>query len=71
MRSFPSHIFSREPLTDLRDDVQKMLGNKLTALGVTVIPNEEVNQALTTTGQPLDLSLARKVAGRIGADLSP
>ena len=67
---FPFHIFSREPLTDLRDDVQKMLGNKLTALGVTVIPNEEVNQALASTGQPLDLSLARKVAGRIGADFA-
>ena len=67
---FPFHIFSREPLTDLRDDVQKMLGNKLTALGVTVIPNEEVNQALTAAGQPLDLTLARKVAGRIGADFA-
>jgi len=67
---FPFHIFSREPLTDLRDDVQKMLGNKLTALGVTVIPIDEVNQALAAAGQPLDLTLARKVAGRIGADFA-
>ncbi len=67
---FPFHIFSREPLTELRGDLQKMLGERLTALGVTVIPNDEVNQALTAAGQPLDLTLARKVAGSLGADFA-
>ncbi|MBU1275925.1 MAG: outer membrane protein assembly factor BamA [Proteobacteria bacterium] len=67
---FPFHVFSREPLTDLRGDVQKMLAERLSSMGVTVFPNEEVNQALAAAGQPLDLSLARKVAGRLGADFA-
>jgi outer membrane protein insertion porin family len=67
---FPFHVFSREPLTDLRDDVQKMLRDKLNTMGVTVIPLDEVNQALAAEGKPLDLTLARKVGGRLGADFA-
>ena len=65
---FPFHVFSREPLENLRERVQSMLGDHLTSLGVVVVPSDEVNRALKAAGQPLDLSLARKIAGRLGAD---
>ena len=65
---FPFHVFSREPLENLREDVQNQLGKDLAALGVAVIPASEVNQALKAANAPLDLSLARKIAGRLGAE---
>ena len=65
---FPFHVFSREPLDELRTQVQNQLGERLTALGVTVIPAAEVNQALEAAKAPLDLSLARKIAGSLGAE---
>ena len=65
---FPFDIFSRQPLGHLRYGLQKMLGSKLAEQGVVVVPAEEVNQALEQAGKPLDLSLARRLAGKLGAD---
>ncbi|MCB2226291.1 MAG: outer membrane protein assembly factor BamA [Desulfarculaceae bacterium] len=65
---FPFHVFSREPLDEVRTQVQSLIGQRLNALGVEVISPAEVNQALQAAKAPLDLSLARKIAGRLGAE---
>lgn len=67
---FPFHVFSREPLSQLRTGVQEMIKNRLIAQKVVVIPTEDVNRAVTAEGKPLDLSLVRKLAGRLGADFA-
>jgi outer membrane protein insertion porin family len=67
---FPFHVFSREPLNQLRTGVQEMIKSRLTAQGVVVIPTEDVNRAVAAEGKPLDLSLTRKLAGRLGADFA-
>lgn len=67
---FPFHVFSREPLSHLRTGVQDMIKTRLAAQGVVVVPPEEVNQAVAAAGKPLDLSLAREIAGRLGAEFA-
>jgi outer membrane protein insertion porin family len=67
---FPFHVFSREPLGQLRTAVQDMIKTRLVAQGVKVIPPDEVNSAVEKAGKPLDLSLAREIAGRLGADFA-
>ncbi len=67
---FPFHVFSREPLANLRTGVQDMIKTRLVAQGVKVIPPDEVNSAVEKAGKPLDLSLAREIAGRLGADFA-
>ena len=65
---FPFDVFSREPLGHLRLELQKMVTQRLTREGVKPLPPEEVNRLLEASGKPLDLSLARVLAGRLGAD---
>ncbi len=65
---FPFDVFSQQSLGDLRQELQGMLGTRLAKLGAKVLPAEEVNRALRESGKPLDLSLARTLAGRLGAD---
>ena len=65
---FPFDVFSREPLDYLRVDMQNRLKSSLTIEGVQVIPPEAVNREMKAAGKPLDLSLARSLAGKLGAD---
>lgn len=67
---FPFDVFSREPLDYLKTDLQAMLGQRLSKEGVSVLPRAEVNRALKESGKPLDLSLARRLAGSLGADFA-
>jgi outer membrane protein insertion porin family len=65
---FPFDVFSREPLTNLRLELQEMLKTRLEREGVKVLDPTQVNQALKETGKPLDLSLARSLANQLKAD---
>ncbi len=65
---FPFDVFSREPLPDMRQRLQDLLRGKLEAEGVVALPRETVNQELLKAKKPLDLSLARRLAGRLGAN---
>ncbi len=65
---FPFAVFSREPLRQERTMLQEQLNRNLATEGVKALAAEEVNQALAQSGKPLDLSLARRLAGRLGAD---
>ena len=65
---FPFDIFSREPLEYLRVEMQDRLKSSLAVEGLTVVPPGEVNRELKAAGKPLDLSLARQLAGRLGAE---
>ncbi|MGD8563068.1 MAG: outer membrane protein assembly factor BamA [Desulfarculaceae bacterium] len=65
---FPFDVFSREPLTNLRLELQEMLKTRLEREGLKVLDPTQVNQALKETGKPLDLSLARSLANQLKAD---
>ncbi len=65
---FPFAVFSREPLREERTKLQEQLNRNLATEGVTALAADEVNRALAQAGKPLDLSLARRLAGRLGAD---
>ena len=65
---FPFAVFSREPLRQERTKLQEQLNRNLATEGVKALEADEVNRALTQAGKPLDLSLARRLAGRLGAD---
>ncbi len=65
---FPFDVFSRQPLGELGGELQKLLIQQLAAEGLAPLPKEEVNRALKEAGKPLDLTLARVLAGRLGAD---
>ncbi len=67
---FPFQIFSSEPLSHLSLDLQKMLADRLAKEGVGVIDSGQVNQALRSINQPLDLALARKLADQLGAEFA-
>ena len=65
---FPFDVFSRQPLEAEHAALMKQLSERLAVEGVTALPGEEVLPALKQAGKPLDLSLARRLAGRLGAD---
>jgi outer membrane protein insertion porin family len=65
---FPFDVFSREPLEQMRQGLQDMLIKKLKAEGLAVLDAAEVNRALAQSGKPLDLTLARNLAGQLGAE---
>ncbi|MFZ5587731.1 MAG: outer membrane protein assembly factor BamA [Thermodesulfobacteriota bacterium] len=65
---FPFDVFSREPLDQMRQGLQEMLIKKLKTEGVSVLDAGEVNKALAQAGKPLDLTLARNLAGKLGAE---
>ena len=65
---FPFDVFSREPLDQMRQGLQDMLIKKLKAEGLSVLEAAEVNRALVQSGKPLDLTLARNLAGQLGAE---
>jgi outer membrane protein insertion porin family len=65
---FPFDVFSRQPLEDLRQTLQSDLVRGLAREGVDPLPVQEVNRALAEAAKPLDLTLARTLAGRLGAD---
>ncbi|MFH1059473.1 MAG: outer membrane protein assembly factor BamA [Pseudomonadota bacterium] len=65
---FPFDVFSREPLDQMRQGLQEMLIKKLRTEGVAVLDAADVNQALAQSGKPLDLTLARNLAGKLGAE---
>jgi outer membrane protein insertion porin family len=65
---FPFDVFSRQPLEGLEGRLQELVSQSLAAEGVTTIPVEQVRRVLREAGRPLDLSLARTLAGRLGAD---
>ncbi len=67
---FPFDIFSTEPLGSLRNGLQDMLQTRLAKKGWKVIDPALVRQALARINKPVDLSLARKVAGELGADFA-
>ncbi|MCB2185062.1 MAG: outer membrane protein assembly factor BamA [Deltaproteobacteria bacterium] len=67
---FPFQIFSNEPLGYLSTSLQDMLRTRLEKDGVQVLDPGEVNRALEATGKPLDLTLARQIAGKMGADFA-
>ena len=65
---FPFYVFSRQPLTQLRQGLQNMLADRLVKQGIPVVSTVKTNQSLDESGKPLDLSLARTLAGKLGAD---
>lgn len=67
---FPFDIFSTEPLGSMRHGLQEMLQTRLAKKGWQVIDPARVRQALARINKPVDLSLARKVAGELGADFA-
>jgi outer membrane protein insertion porin family len=67
---FPFDVFSRQPLNRLKTDLQDMLKTRLAKDGVNVLTPAEVNEALEKEGKPLDLTVARRVAGSLGADFA-
>jgi outer membrane protein insertion porin family len=67
---FPFEVFSQEPLEQLRAGLQEMLAGKLKGEGVTVLDTQETARAVQAAGKPLDLTLARSLAGKLGADFA-
>lgn len=67
---FPFDIFSTEPLGSMRQGLQDMLHARLAKNGWQVIDSEKVREALARINKPIDLTLARKVAGELGADFA-
>jgi outer membrane protein insertion porin family len=67
---FPFEVFSQEPLEHLRAGLQEMLAGKLKGEGVTVLDVQETSRAVQATGKPLDLTLARSLDGKLGADFA-
>jgi outer membrane protein insertion porin family len=67
---FPFDVFSSQPMDTLKQQMQGMLRERLIAQGVKVIDAGKVNQALKRSGQTLDLSQARRIAGDLGADFA-
>jgi outer membrane protein insertion porin family len=65
---FPFDVFSRQPLDKMGNELQAMLIQRLAAEGVSPLAKEEINRALKEAKKPLDLTLARVLAGRLGAD---
>lgn len=65
---FPFDIFSTEPLGSMRQGLQDMLRTRLGKKGWTVVESAKVNAALARINKPVDLTLARKIAGELGAD---
>lgn len=65
---FPFDVFSQEPLDQLRQGLQATLAKKLKTEGLGVLDLRDVGRALTEAGKPLDLTLARNLAGKLGAE---
>jgi outer membrane protein insertion porin family len=65
---FPFDVFSRQPLDKMGDELQTLLIERLAAEGVSPLAKDRVNRALKEAKKPLDLTLARVLAGRLGAD---
>ncbi len=65
---FPFDVFSSQPMHTLKQQMQDMLQIRLEKLGLEVVDPGKVNLALKRSGQPLDLTLARRLAGELGAD---
>ena len=67
---FPFDVFSSQPLETLKQQMQDMLRTRLEKLGLELVAPGKVNQALKQSGQALDLTLARRLAGDLGADFA-
>ncbi|CAO0820179.1 hypothetical protein DFAR_1420003 [Desulfarculales bacterium] len=65
---FPFDIFSQEPRDKLEQDLQKSLAKKLKTEGLNVLDLKDVNRALAEQNKPLDLTVARNLAGKLGAE---
>ncbi|KMY66450.1 hypothetical protein AAU61_14810 [Desulfocarbo indianensis] len=65
---FPFDVFSRQPMDQMGEELQALLIQRLAAEGASPMAKEEVNRALKEAKKPLDLTLARVLAGRLGAD---
>ncbi len=65
---FPFDVFSQQPLDQMGEELQALLIERLAAEGVSPLAQETVNRALKESKKPLDLTLARVLAGRLGAD---
>jgi outer membrane protein insertion porin family len=67
---FSFDVFASQSLDTLKQQMQDMLRTRLSKLGLEVIDPGEVNKALIRSGKVLDLSLARSLAGELGADFA-
>ncbi|MFH1033165.1 MAG: outer membrane protein assembly factor BamA [Pseudomonadota bacterium] len=65
---FPFDVFSQEPLDQLKQGLQESLAKKLKTEGLSVLDLKDVNRALAEQNKPLDLTLARNLAGKLGAE---
>ncbi len=64
---FPFDVFSRERLGHLKKGLQELMGQRLSAEGVVAIDPKKINAAVAALKAPLDLSKARRIAGKLGA----
>ncbi len=66
---FPFEVFSQESLDHLRLGLQDQIATKLGAEGVQVFTPAEVNKVMEGA-KALDLTLARSLGGKLGADFA-